>query len=400
MEEELTSYSATADGPPLRQAGYGQAAVLVIAAFLPILAIVSLAPAVPSILDHFKDEPNALLLVPMMVSAPGLMIALLSPLAGIMADRYGRRDILLAATLLYGAVGISPLFLDNLTLVFATRLVLGVAEAVLLTVTNTLIADYFDTKWRRRVLTIQAVVGPLFGTAVIILSGAFTGQFWNGAFLLYAVAFPIFVAMLFLIHEPVREPGGQAKTTAARFPWRSALTFSGVTFFAAMIYYVFIIQGGLALHEVGVGSPERLGLLISIASVGVPIGGLLFGHFSKHWSVAAQVAAFLALLGLGLMGIGLARDSYTATGLAVVQQVGAGMTVPVLIFWAQSVLPAEHRGRGLGLWSAAFFLGQFGSPVMVSAARQLSGSTQGAFLALGVLAIAGAATALTLSRRR
>ena len=63
----------------LRSAGAAQGVVIAVAAFFPIMAIVSLAPAVPKILQHFAGSPNASVLVPLMVTAPGIMVTLFSP---------------------------------------------------------------------------------------------------------------------------------------------------------------------------------------------------------------------------------------------------------------------------------------------------------------------------------
>jgi MFS family permease len=57
----------------------------------------------------------------MMVSAPGLTIALLAPFAGFFIDRFGRRPLLIGATLLYGIVGTAPFFLDSLNALIACR---------------------------------------------------------------------------------------------------------------------------------------------------------------------------------------------------------------------------------------------------------------------------------------
>src|SRR5438094_701209 len=88
-----------------RRAGPAQGVVVVAAAFLPILAIVALSPAVPTLMQRFADVPGATTLVPLIVTAPGLMIALFAPLMGWIADRYGRRKLLLIATSLYGVFG-------------------------------------------------------------------------------------------------------------------------------------------------------------------------------------------------------------------------------------------------------------------------------------------------------
>lgn len=378
-------------GPMPQQAGIGQGILVVLAGFLPILAIVALAPAVPRIMAQFADVPGAATLVPLLVTAPGLMIALTSPLMGWAIDRYGRRWLLLAATLLYGIVGVAPYFLQDLTLIIASRLALGIAEAGILTVTNTLIGDYFAHNQRRTWLTVQGLVGPIFGTSVVALSGYITAVSWNASFLIYAVAFPIFLAMLFYIYEPaIAEQKEARREEAQQFPWGPVLLTSGVTLFSATLYYVYIVQVGLAFTEIGVSSPQTIGLLISVASIGVFLGAALFQWLSGRFTGPQMVFIYLLLLGGGLVGIGLAADQKIMTGFAFVQQLGAGIAIPALVLWAVSKIPAEHRGRGMGIWSACFFMGQFTSPLFVTAARDFAGDMQGAFTLLGAVALLGA----------
>jgi MFS family permease len=76
-----------------------------------------------------------------------------------------------------------------------------------------------------------------------------------------------------------------------------------------------------------------------------------------------------------------------------IQQTGAGMTVPTLIAWAQTKLPFAHRGRGMGVWTAAFFFGQFSSPWFVSRIEDLFDSTQAAFALLGGIGLVAAVIA-------
>lgn len=397
MADQAIAAPASGDA---RKAGIAQAIILVISGFLPILAIVSLTPAVPTILDHFKDVANASLLVPVLVSAPGLAIAILAPFAGILVDRFGRRPLLVWATFFYGIAGSLPFFLDSLHAVIASRLLLGVTEAAILTIVNTLIADYYDAKGRRRVLMIQGLAGPAMASGVIALSGLLTTLSWNGMFLIYLIAMPIFVGMHFMIFEPGKTASGAPVAQKADegptppFPTRAVALYGLVTLFASTLYYVFIIQGGLAFREVGVDSPARVGSLIAMASLGVPVGALIFGWIGKR-AMSLQIFCFFAFLGVGLAGIGLAPDYESMMVVLVIQQMGAGMTIPILIAWAQSKLPFAHRGRGMGIWASCFFLGQFTSPFFVAGAKSVTGGTvQAAFLTMGIAALVGAAVAL------
>lgn len=381
------------------RAGVGQGITIVLAGFLPILAIVSLAPAVPSMMGHFAKVPNSPMFVPLIVTAPGLMIALLSPLMGWAADRFGRRPVMVWGAFLYALFGAAPMFMDGLVPIFVTRLGVGVAEAAILTVVNTLLGDYYDVAKRRFWLAVQAFVGPIIGTSVIALGGALTAFAWNGAFEIYLAAIPIFLATFLFIYEPARsEPPEQTVASEdASFPWWTVIAYSLVTLFSSTIYYVYTVQSGLAFEAVGVKSPATLGLLLSIASVGVPFGAILFGVAGKRVSPAGLIAIYLGFVGAGMVAISLSTTPQMMTGVAMIQQVGSGMLVPSLILWATGSLSPQHRGKGMGFWSAAFFLGQFTSPLFVNVVRAQTGGMLDAFAAIGSLALVGAALALLVS---
>lgn len=401
----------TASSAP-RLAGIPQGIAIIISAFLPIIAILALGPAIPRIIEHFGAGARAGFLVPILVSAPGLAIALFSPVAGWLIDRFGRRGPLTLATFLYAAIGSVPLFVGDLNLILVSRFALGIAEAVIMTSVHTLLIDYFDPDRRRRWLTVQAITGPILATAVIAGSGVLTETMWNGSFLIYVgVAVPVAILMLFVIYEPVRalwagERGGematasQAPSSVTPFPWIAVLRFCAVTLFSSTLYYVVVIQGALAFQAVGVTAPSQVGFLLAVASLGVPVGAVIYGALGKR-PAPLLIGLMLAFWAVGLAGVGFAKTPHIMAAMAFIQQMGAGMAVPTLLAWAQEQLPVKHRGRGMGLWTSAFFLGQFTSPLVVDLAKTAGqGRLQAAFLILGGVAAAGLAVTTLLAQRR
>src|SRR5215470_18124588 len=93
-----------------RKAGVIQGIIIVFIFMLPMMAIVALMPVVPAIAENFKDMPNIMTWAPLVLSAPGLCIALVSPYAGYLVDRFGRRKLLIVTMILYGAGGMVPFF--------------------------------------------------------------------------------------------------------------------------------------------------------------------------------------------------------------------------------------------------------------------------------------------------
>ncbi len=379
-----------------------QGIVVVIAAFLPIIAIVAMGPAVPGMIDHFASDSEARGKVPAMIGAPGLAMALIAPFAGWLVDRFGRRKLLLLSTALYGVFGSAPLLLDSLDHIYYSRLLLGVAEAGILTVVNTLIGDYWDDKGRKNWLFLQGILGPFIAGCVALIVGYASKMQWNGVFFVYLVAFPIWAAMLVWIFEPKRtEAATPEALPATAFPWGAAAITAVVTFFFSMLYYVFIINGALVFNEVGVDQPQRYAALIFIPQLFILAGAVLFRLFAGKGH-ALQLGVVLLLLGGGLAGIGLATSVSAMLAALIVQQTAAGMTVPTLISWAQSKYGFEHRGRGMGIWTAAFFLAQSQSPRLVHAMDARVGSMQGAFLWAGGIGLLGALVAVLFyfSRKR
>jgi MFS family permease len=388
-----------------------QGVIIVMSGFLPIFAIVSMFPALPSIIDHFHDNPHARELVPLMVSAPGLAIAIMAPFAGILLDKFGRIPLLVWATFLYGFFGIAPFFLDSLPLMFATRLLLGVCEGAIITAVNTLIGDYWEDEGRRDWLFLQGIAGPVLGAGVILIAGPATELRWNGTFLIYAIAFIVFLAMKLFLFEPrkadkaavtasVAEAGPPPIGFPPAFPAKPMLLVGTVTLLASALYYFFIISGSLVFRELGITAPSRISELSAVPSLFVILGAVIFRLLGRK-SNTVQLGSLFLVLGAGVLGMGLAQTVPVLVASLVVQQIGAGMTVPSLIAWAQTKLPFEHRGRGMGIWTTCFFLGQFSSPWLVARLEQATGSVQSAFAVAGLagVAIAGFAFYRSMTRR-
>jgi MFS family permease len=366
------------------------------------MAIIALAPTLPTLLGHFHDVPNARLMVPLLITAPSACIALFAPGAGMIADRFGRRSLLLWSMALYGAGGLVPFAVDNFWAVVAGRFVIGIGEAGVLTVVNTLLADYYEEQERHRWLMIQGVVGSVLGTVTIACSGFLAAQGWQWPFLVYGVAIPILLASLAFLFEPEPRRKGTASVGKApsrtRFPYLAAMLVCGVTVLLSTIYYVQVINFSVLLKDLGVSDPKSIGLSMALPSVGVPLGAIVF-KLTTRFGAGTQI--FLVFLGyaIGLSGIGLAPDYRVALGFAFVQQLANGIIVPALIAWAQSKFSFEHRGQGMGLWASSFFVAQFLSPAVVSLMRTVVGNLQAAFLAFGLIAAACAVGAILLHYR-
>jgi MFS family permease len=388
----------------LRRAGWPQGLVIIMVGILPMMAIVTLMPIVPALVKNFQHVPGIQTLAPLVLSAPGLCVALFSPFAGILADRIGRRKLLLVFTTLYGIGGVLPYFLTSFEALMGSRLLLGVGEAFILTLGNTLLGDYFEKEERAKWLVWQSLVGPALGAILVTSSGTLSAIQWNLPFLIYGVALVMAAFAYFTAFEPTRAaPADRARVAADAgpalpFPTVLMLRIAVTTFVLATVYFVFTLQFSLALDTMGYKDGGEIGRITGIAALGVLVGAILFKFVSGRSTVFQFTLVFL-LLGVGMVGIGLDLGIQATVALAWIQQLGSGMTIPVLIGWSLRELPARFRGRGMGWWASAFFLGQFVSPIFVSLTNSVSGGLLNTFIVAGVLCIAIAVGNALVSRR-
>ncbi len=393
----MASYPASLT-VPVRKAGAGQAWVLIFAMFLPIMAIVALAPALPTLMERFKDVAHAASVVPMLLTVPSLCIALCGGLAGYLTDRFGRRKLMLGAMLAYFLGGAGPFFSNTFQEVLVSRIVLGIAEAFVLTIGNALLADYFSTEDRNKWLMVQGIVGPFLATGLLLVSGALAAQGWQWPFLLYGLTVPILLLGFLYLFEPTQVAKHEQTEASVPFPARTVTLLCAVTIATSIVYFVQPIQFSLVLHEIGISDAALIGRISAVASITVPLGAWVFKRNAQR-SIQYQMALLFLLMGIGLTGIGLSHDYKLSVTAALFQQTAAGMAVPILVAWALSLLPAEHRGRGMGFWAASFFIGQFLSPLAVGLVRVVAGGLLPAVTISGVVCLLAAIMSVLLGKR-
>lgn len=367
----------------VRQAGPIQAYLLLLSGCMSVLAAVLIAPILPKMQAHFADVPRVEFLVPVALTAPGLVIALLSLFVGAMADRIGRKRLLVGGLLLYGIFGIAPLWLDSLHAILATRIGVGFTEALIMTCCTTLIGDYFVGVRRERYLALNITFASTTAVIFIAVGGAL-GEFgWRVPFAVYAISLILAPAVLLLLWEPPcrsLDAAAAGGAEVAEPAWRPGLLagicavtlVGGIAFMAVQVHIAYLLEG------VGVSSPGTVGLAASGAQVAVIGGTLLFRILLRaHVATAIRLGIAFGIIGIGFVTVGTAGSFAGVAAGALVTGLGGGILLPALLCWNMGQLPSAHRALGTGAWNAAFFFGQFLTPIVVIAlAGQVGGLSE------------------------
>ncbi|MGW3960954.1 MFS transporter [Amycolatopsis sp. NPDC005003] len=375
-------------------AGPVQLLLLLAGSCLSVLGAVLIAPVLPQLSRAFADTPGADVLVPIVLTAPALLIGLTAPFAGVIADRIDRKRVLLLAMLAYAAFGTAPLYLDSLGTILASRVLVGLCEGAIMTCCTTLIGDYWSGPRRARYLGLQTLVATLSATVFLALGGVLGASGWRTPFWLYAVAAPLAIPMALKLWQPHRRSAGHLTS----LPWRRLAAPCLVTLFGGVVFYALIVELSFVLTGVGVTATGTIGAISAVMSLATAAGAIVFSRLSGRTPrILLPVEFGLAAVGL-LLVFATASPAVITVG-AIFTGFGTGMLLPTLLTWAVNRLTFDQRGRGTGLWTGTLFLGEFVCPLALAAIGTGTGGLQGALAVLGVAsAVAGVLTAFLLRR--
>ncbi|SDH32876.1 MFS transporter [Pseudomonas panipatensis] len=349
-----------------RSAGAAQSLLLLFGSCLPVLGAVLIAPVLPRMQAHFAETPAAALLVPIALTLPALVIAVLAPLAGVLADRLGRKPLLLASMLLYTLCGLLPLWLQSLPLIVASRAGIGLAEAGIMTCCTTLMGDYYEGQRRERLFALQMVATSLSAALFMAAGGALGESGWRTPFSLYAVGLLCLPLMAALLWEPQRQAAPAASAPAGGFPWRALAPLYLLTVLAGISLFIVPVQAGYLLNLLHVDGPQEIGMTMGANQLGVLAGAIGF-RLLGGLPAPRLLALGFATAGLGGALMALA-DSHAPVVLAVlVNGLGVGLLLPTLITQVMAQVDFDQRGRATGGFTASIFAGEFVSPLAVLA---------------------------------
>jgi MFS family permease len=373
--------------------------ILLVTASLTVLVTAILGPSLPQMQAHFKDVPGADYLVPLTMTAPMLMMAGLSVFVGELADRFGRKRLLVSATAFYAVVGVAPMFLDTLTAIIASRFALGILEAVLMTVSTTMIGDYYDGAKRERMMSLQTTVSASSAFLLNNVGGMVAEHGWRAPYAAFAVSLVLVPLMVIFLWEPRT----RANMTNEQFEQDSASfrpgRLAGICVLAVLLGIMFLtvpVHFGYLHGAIGVNSPSQIGMAYGINSLGVIAGTLLFGWvLAQKLKVPAQLALGSLVAGMGFVLMQSATDYTTLTTAGFVNGLGAGILLPTMVTWNMRDLPVCRRGMGTGAFQSCLFFGMFLSPILIvglekgwSGTRALAVGLEGQVLVgLGVVAL-------------
>jgi predicted MFS family arabinose efflux permease len=318
----------------------------------------------------------------------------LRPFAGRLADRYGRRPLLVSGALLCALAMLLTAAVSSLALVVVLRIVLGVAEAAFFVASLAALADLAPPSRMGEALSYNSLglylgltAGPPLGE--LLVEGISLSAAWYGGAGLCLLA-----AFCAVWIGETRTPTRNAGETVRLIHWKAIP--AGLGFFTSIVAMAgFLAFSSLHAENVGLA---RTSLPLAAYGIVVVVGRIAFAKTADRFPALPLGAAALATIGAGLIVSALWTEPLGIVLGAAVLGLGVTFSTPAFFRAIFATARPSERGSASGTASAFLDLGLGGGPILLGLVAQSAGVTW-AFAAGAGIAFIGGIWILILSWR-
>ncbi len=337
--------------------------------------------------------------------------ALMSPIAGVIADRVNRKWLIVGSLFVWSSVTYAMGVVEDFDVLYLLRGLMGVSEALYIPAGLSLIADYHEGKSRSLAVGIH-MTGLYFGQAIGGFGGTVAANYgWHTAFHWFGIIGVVYAVILALfLHE---KRSGKAKLDVEKVKKQVAnisvlkgmvMLLTNIAFWTILFMFAAPSLPGWAIRnwlptlfttsleiDMAVAGPMAT-ITIAVASfIGVFIGGPLSDKWVKR-NVRGRIytsAIGLSLTIPALIFLGLGNSAFTLVAAGICFGIGYGMfdanNMPIMC----QFVPQKLRATAYGIMN---MIGVFAGAVVTSLMGTLneSGISLGAIFAMlaGVVALA------------
>jgi len=344
----------------------------------------------PDIIASFGRSDGDAGLIVAAATLPGIVVA---PAIGLLADRFGRRKVLIPCLVIFGVAGVAAAFAPTFAVLLGLRFAQGIGSGGLINIAVVIIADNWEGTDRARligrnaaVLTVAIAVAPPVGGLLAAVGG------WRLSFAPFALALLSAVA----VGRYVEESSTGARVTlaeqvrSASVVLRQPVVIGSVLFGTAF----FVLAFGLVLTVLPLLLEQRFGLPVGLRGLvfvapaaGATLVAFNLGRLRQRFGATPLLVVGALGFAVGYLAMGLGPVLVLVVLGALINGLGEGATVPTVQELVAGAAPNESRGAVTAVWVGFARLGQTLGPILAGVAVTAFGFTT-TYVLGSVLAVA------------
>jgi len=320
---------------------------------------ITIVSSLPLISHTFSHIPNIEFLSKLMLTIPAIIIALFSPFAGHIVDKWGRLKPLYIGIFLFIVGGSSGFYLHDFYSILLGRAILGLGVSLIMTSSTALIGDYFSEEVRHKFMSKQGMVVALGGILFITTGGLLAQVHWSYPFAIYFIPILFVPFLLKSLYEPEKHKHAEELEVEVKL-----LPVYFTAFFIMVLFYMMPTQFPYLIVNTLGGKPQTIGFVIATAMTFNALTAMQYSKIKARFSYIQIYSATFTLFGLGLFIISQASSIAGLYFATVPIGMGFGLLFVNTNAWFLSLVPAHKRGKAAGVLTSSLFLGQFASPLL------------------------------------
>lgn len=328
------------------------------------------SPILPDLADAFGVTRGAIGLVQAAVSIPGILFSII---IGYLADRLGRRRVVLTALAIFTIFGLAGFVARSYWGLVAVRFCQGIGTSGILGVGIVLIGDTFTGEARTRAMGINITGVTLMAIAGPIVSGALATGGTFRPFLVFLIGIPLFLWVTRMPPDAPKEavaPPTRHFAAAIRAMHGAGTLSDYLGLLVATLASVFVLHGlGLTVSPLFLDSEFAVpvstrGLIVAGFQVGILFVAARIARIRARFGGANTMTAAFGLMAVGAgFGASATAPWMVFAGLTVAGT-GFGLYVPVAQSFAAEVGTDRYRGISVLIWVTVIRVAQvIGPPV-------------------------------------
>ncbi len=341
-----------------------------------VLGVASVTPAFPEISREMGLSAARTALLVSVFTIPGLFF---TPFLGLLADRHGRKKVLVPCLFLFGLAGGGCALVSDFRVLLVLRFLQGVGASALNSLNVTLIGDFFTGRERSEAMGYNASILGI-GTATYPALGGLLATFgWRFPF---ALAFTgVFIGLWALagLDEGSGPERGQKRRfdpeglKSAVFQRTTLLLLATSVMTFIILYGAFLTYLPFFLSDRYGASPLQVGLVAASMSFANAVTASKSRFFAERLSERCRLVAAFSLYAFALVLVLLVPACCGTVLPAVLFGIGQGFNMPTLLTMLSELAPEKNRAVFLSLNSMSLRLGQTVGPLFMGGVYSLFG---------------------------
>lgn len=386
--------------------------ILFLANIFPSIGTALLSPVLDSLVAPLGATSSNIGWMISAYTAPGIVVI---PITGLIADRWGRKPLIVVGLLLFGIGGTLIAFTTSFQIALGLRFMQGLGFACLGPIIITSLGDLYRGGAEATAQGIRFTGSGLAQTVFPLASGTLVVVAWQYPFFLFSLAFPTALVVYLWFDEPkdVAEPrdrvapdgGGfraQLRRLSGLVRQRRVQGIVVARTFPSVIWIGFLTYNSIIVVRVLNGTSVQAGAIAAIGSLFFSIAATQAGRITAAFETRfVPLMSASAALAFGFIATVVAPSVPVAAASVAVVGSGFGLALSLYRSLLTEMAPTSLRGSLVSLAEALGRLASTLSPIVlggiIAATSPVLGFEQSVRAAVvGVSLVAGLGSALCL----